>query len=69
MNTVASRAIGVNPQSFLFLGAQESIMPMAHFDLFLPKAGGQGAIAGDYLYVDRAAFGRNNGLWGVMRVQ
>ena len=69
MNTVASRAIGVNPQSFLFLGAQESIMPMAHFDLFLPKAGGQGAIAGDYLFVDRAAFGRNNGLWGLMRVQ
>ena len=69
MNTVASRAIGANPLTFLYLGAQESVQPMAHFELFLPKAGGQGAIAGDYLFVDRGSFGRTNGLWGLMRVQ
>ncbi|MCB1886745.1 MAG: hypothetical protein KDH20_03960, partial [Rhodocyclaceae bacterium] len=69
MNTVGSRAIGLNPLSFLYLGAQESVQPMAHFELFLPKAGGQGAIAGDYLYVDRGSFGRTNGLWGLMRVE
>ena len=68
LDSVGSRAIGFNPQGF-FLGSQESVLPMAHFEVFLPSAGGGNARAGDYLINDQASFGRTDGLWGILRVQ
>jgi manganese oxidase len=65
---VGSRAIGINPLS-MYLGGQDSILPAAHFDIVLPKAGGENAIPGDYLYKDQAGFGNLGGLWGIVRVE
>ncbi|MBK5103262.1 MAG: hypothetical protein JJE42_03360 [Burkholderiales bacterium] len=68
MNTVGSRAIGVNPQGFE-TGGQESWTPYSHFDIVLPSAGGGNGIAGDYLMRDQASFGAASGVWGIMRVK
>ena len=68
LDSVASRAIGTNPMG-MWLGGQESVQPLAHFEVRLPSAGGAGAIPGDYLFVDQASFGRTSGLWGILRVQ
>ena len=68
LNTVASRAIGVNPVGFA-QGAQESITPLSHFTYLLPSAGGGFAKTGDYLYRDMGAFGNASGLWGILRVE
>jgi hypothetical protein len=65
---VGSQAIGINPLS-MYLGGQDSILPAAHFDIVLPKAGGENAIPGDYLYKDQAGFGNLGGLWGIVRVE
>jgi hypothetical protein len=53
----------------MYLGAQESITPYSHHELFLPSAGGGNAIVGDYLFRDHAGFGNTSGLWGILRVQ
>jgi hypothetical protein len=70
-----SRAIGVNPIG-MYLGAQDSLLPAAHFDIVLPGAGsptggagGVGEVAGDYLFRDQGAFGNLQGLWGILRVE
>ncbi|MBI2217613.1 MAG: hypothetical protein HYU51_09980 [Candidatus Rokubacteria bacterium] len=71
-----SRAIGVNPIG-MYLGAQDSVLPGAHFDIVLPGAGngptggagGVGGVTGDYLFRDQASFGNTQGLWGIMRVE
>jgi len=68
MNTVPSRALGVNPQGFA-QGGQESWTPGSHFDILLPSAGGGNGVIGDYLMRDQAAFGNVSGVWGIMRVQ
>jgi hypothetical protein len=72
---IGSRALGVNPIG-MYLGAQESILPGAHFDIVLPGdgiahggAGGAGKVEGDYLFRDQGSFGNTQGLWGIMRVQ
>jgi hypothetical protein len=72
---IGSRALGVNPIG-MYLGAQESILPGAHFDIVLPGdgiahggAGGAGKVPGDYLFRDQGAFGNTQGLWGIMRVE
>ncbi len=65
---VGSRDIGVNPLS-MYLGGQDSILPASHYDIYLPKAGGENAITGDYLYKDQAGFGNLGGLWGIVRVE
>ncbi|HEX6829485.1 MAG TPA: hypothetical protein VF104_10970, partial [Burkholderiales bacterium] len=73
MASVGSRALGVNPQAFA-QGGQESWNAPSHFDVFLPgaggwpAAGGDGAVAGDYLFRDHASFGNASGVWGIMRV-
>jgi hypothetical protein len=64
---VASRDIGINPLS-IYMGGQDSILPATHFDIVLPKSGGENAIPGDYLYRDHAGFGNLGGLWGIVRV-
>jgi hypothetical protein len=68
MTSVASRALGVNPQGFA-QGGQESWTPASHFDIFLPAAGGGNGVTGDYLMRDQAAFGNVGGVWGIFRVQ
>jgi len=63
-----SRAIGNNPLGF-YQGGQESITPSTHFDIVLPKAGGEQGNAGDYLFRDSGSFGNASGLWGILRVE
>jgi len=70
-----SRAIGNNPIG-MYLGAQESVSPFAHFDIVLPGdgvaqggAGGVGKVPGDYLFRDQGSFGNTQGLWGILRVE
>ena len=79
---VAARCLGGNTLEFA-LGGQESVSPMAHFDIVLgltPKnpnrpdgvhreAGGMHRVSGDFLWRDVAGFGITSGLWGVLRVQ
>ena len=65
---VASRALGVNPVG-IAMGAQDLVMPGAHFTLLLERAGGVGAVRGDYLFMDRAGFGTTSGLWSLLRVR
>jgi hypothetical protein len=71
---LGSTHIGVNPVGS-YTGAQESVIPAAHFDLVLPGAGsptggagGVGRVPGDYLFRDQASFGNTDGLWGILRV-
>jgi len=66
--TLGSRAIGESPLSF-YLGAQDQVVPMAHFELFLPSAGGSSAVPGDYLFRDVGSFGVTGGVWSLLRVQ
>lgn len=65
---VGSQAIGENPLS-MYMGGEDSVLPAAHYDILLGKAGGQYEVPGDYLYRDQASFGNLAGLWGVVRVQ
>ena len=53
----------------MWLGAQDSVSPMAHHDWVLEHAGGFMGVAGDYLMRDIGGFGVTSGLWGLMRVQ
>lgn len=64
---VGSVRFAYNPMS-LYIGAQESLLPAAHFSLMFPSAGGANAVPGDYLFRDYAGFGNASGLWGILRV-
>lgn len=61
-----SQCIGANPMH-MFVGGQDSVTPMAHYDVVLPWVGH--GVVGDYLWRDMAGFGITSGLWGVLRVQ
>lgn len=63
-----SKCIGENALA-MYLGGQESVTPMAHFDLVFPRAGGKYGVKGDYLWRDHAGFGITNGLWALIRVE
>ncbi|REG31950.1 hypothetical protein ATI61_105277 [Archangium gephyra] len=65
---LGSRALGVNPVG-MYLGAQESVHPYTHFEIFLPSAGGANAVPGDYLFRDYESLGNICGQWGLLRVQ
>ena len=65
---VASKCIGDNAMA-MYLGAQESVTPMAHFDMVFPSAGGEDAVTGDFLWRDHGGYGVTNGLWAIVRVQ
>jgi hypothetical protein len=65
---VGSRGIGVNLIGFA-IGAQDLVMPGAHYTLRLPSAGGSNAVKGDYLFQDRSGLGNLSGLWSIMRVE
>ncbi|WP_460423714.1 manganese-oxidizing multicopper oxidase MnxG [Pseudomonas sp. ZL2] len=64
---IGSVRFGYNPQA-MYIGAQESVLPAAHFSFMLPSAGGSNAVPGDYLFRDYAAYGNVSGLWGILRV-
>ena len=64
---IGSVRFGYNPMA-MYIGAQESVLPAAHFSFMFPSAGGANAVAGDYLYRDYAAFGNLGGMWGLLRV-
>ncbi|CAD5108974.1 manganese-oxidizing multicopper oxidase MnxG [Zestomonas carbonaria] len=64
---IGSMRFGYNPTA-VYVGAQESILPAAHFSMMFPSAGGGNALPGDYLYRDYAAFGNTGGIWGLLRV-
>ncbi|WP_256660911.1 manganese-oxidizing multicopper oxidase MnxG [Pseudomonas sp. DY-1] len=64
---IGSLRFGINPAA-LYIGAQESVLPAAHYSLSIPSAGGANAVPGDYLYRDYAAFGNVGGVWGLLRV-
>lgn len=53
----------------MHLGGQESVTPMAHFDMVFPRAGGKHGVTGDYLWRDHAGFGITSGLWAIVRVE
>lgn len=63
-----SKCIGGNALA-MHLGGQESVAPMAHFDLIFPSAGGFHEVTGDYLWRDLGGFGVTNGLWALVRVE
>jgi len=65
---IGSMTIGNNPLGF-YMGALESIWPSTHYDIRLPKAGGENSRRGDYLYRDFGAVGNASGLWGILRVE
>ena len=64
---IGSVRFGYNPMS-MYVGAQESVLPAAHFSFMFPSAGGANAVPGDYLFRDFTAFGIVGGLWGLLRV-
>ncbi len=66
--SVGSRAIGDSPLSF-YLGAQDQVVPMSHFEVFLRSAGGSEPVPGDYLFRDVGSFGNTGGIWSLMRVR
>ncbi|EHR73476.1 hypothetical protein BurJ1DRAFT_4690 [Burkholderiales bacterium JOSHI_001] len=68
MTSVGSRAIGTNPVGF-YEGGRESWSGTNHFEIVLPKAGGENAIAGDYLQRDVGSFGNAAGAWSILRVK
>jgi manganese oxidase len=65
---VGSRNLGHNPLSF-YLGGIESWFPGEHYEVLIPRAGGDNAIRGDYLFRDHMGLGNNGGLWGIIRVE
>ncbi|MFK0088056.1 manganese-oxidizing multicopper oxidase MnxG [Pseudomonas sp. NPDC090755] len=64
---IGSVRFGFNPQA-MYIGAQESVLPAAHFSFMSSSAGGGNAVPGDYLFRDYAAYGNVSGLWGILRV-
>ncbi|NBA96743.1 hypothetical protein GUY40_17650 [Pseudomonas sp. R5(2019)] len=64
---IGSVRFGFNPMA-MYIGAQESILPAAHFSFMHSSAGGGNAVPGDYLFRDYAAYGNASGLWGILRV-
>jgi len=65
---VPAKCIGENAMA-MHLGGQESVSPMAHFDMVFPRAGGTHGVKGDYLWRDHTGFGITNGLWALIRVE
>lgn len=68
MTEVASRALGINPVGF-YRNGQEGVHAYSHYDIFLPSAGGENAVPGDYLFRDHESLGNTCGQWGLLRVQ
>lgn len=65
---VASQCLGANPLAF-WIGSQDSITPMAHFDWILDRTGGPNDIVGDFLLRDQGGFGITSGLWATVRTR
>ncbi len=62
-----STQIGPNPLS-QWIGSRDNHGATDHFDLVIDKAGGKGAVPGDYLYSVFLPGQANLGMWGIFRV-
>ena len=62
-----STEIGDNPLS-QYLGSRDSYGAASHYDIVIDKAGGEGAVPGDYLYRTYIGDQILRGLWGIFRV-
>jgi hypothetical protein len=63
----SSQKIGNNKLS-QWIGSRDNHGSSDHFDLVLDKAGGEGALGGDYLYSVFQFLQVNQGAWGILRV-
>jgi len=63
----SSSAIGLNPNS-QWLGSRDGFGPQNHFDIVIPKAGGENGVTGDYLLESFHPQQFTNGAWGIFRV-
>jgi short subunit fatty acids transporter len=52
----------------MHLGGIESWFAGEHYEIFIPSAGGEFEVEGDYLFRDYMGLGNNGGLWGILRV-
>ena len=59
--------LGNNPESN-WMGSRIGIGALAHYNILIDKAGGNKAVAGDYLYRSWYHDTYSNGQWGLMRV-
>ena len=62
-----STEIGNNPLS-QWIGSRDSYGAASHYDVVVDKAGGEGAIPGDYLYRTFIGNQITKGIWGIFRV-
>jgi hypothetical protein len=62
-----STEIGNNPLS-QWIGSRDSYGAASHYDVVIDKAGGEGAVPGDYLYRTYVGNQITKGIWGVFRV-
>ena len=60
-----SSELGYNPLAEYY-GSQEGVNPTGHWE-FIVNLGGAFDVTGDYLWQDLAAFGKFQGLWGLLR--
>jgi hypothetical protein len=62
-----STEIGDNPLSQA-IGSRDSYGAATHYDMVIDKAGGEGAVPGDYLYRTYVGNQIIKGIWGIFRV-
>lgn len=62
-----STVIGYNDES-QWMGTRGQLGALNTFDIMIPKAGGEFAVPGDYLYLDWRAEPLTDGVWGIFRV-
>jgi hypothetical protein len=62
-----STEIGNNPLS-QWIGSRDSYGAASHYDVVIDKAGGEGAVPGDYLYRTFIGNQITKGIWGIFRV-
>ncbi len=62
-----SSASNTNPNS-QYLGSRDGFGPQNHFDIVVPKAGGENGVCGDYLLESFHPQQFTNGAWGLFRV-
>jgi len=62
-----STQMGTNSLS-QWIGSRDNHGSTDHFDIIIDKAGGEGGLAGDYLYTVFVPIQARNGAWGIFRV-
>jgi len=67
-NECPDGTVALGPSLTEWKGSRTGHGPTNHFDLVIPKAGGQNAVIGDYLYRSFPAPHLGSGIWGIFRV-